>query len=116
MRLLAVAMAEADDDFAWMKGMKPPELKLIAYDPKDQRKIPVNLPKEAILELAGGEYSLDLDPSRRRELARLVCESLLLIFPLDLPYDVFLPWSGADPEEMAAAIRYTHSIITLIHS
>ena len=66
-----------------MPGRKPPEFKMVAYDAKDLRKIPVPLPKEAILELAGGPFSLYLDPIRRRDLARLVCESLMLLFPLN---------------------------------
>ena len=36
---------------------------------------------KASTELAGGGYSPFLEPERRRELAKIICEALLLSFP-----------------------------------
>jgi hypothetical protein len=81
-----------------------PTLRVIGYDPRSRRKLVCIAPAQAVLEVAGGPYSNFLDPLRRRELARLLCESLLLVFPRGKPFELFVPWSGADTDAMSAAV------------
>jgi hypothetical protein len=80
-----------------------PHFRVVAYDPKSRRKLNITVPPSALQELAGGMYSQYLMPERRRELASILCDSLLCIFPRGLPYEVIIPWSGADPHMMATA-------------
>lgn len=80
-----------------------PLFRIVAYDPKSRRKLIVMIPPEALLELAGGVHSQYLMQERRKELAAILCDSLLCYFPRGLPYEIIIPWSGADPHLMAAA-------------
>jgi hypothetical protein len=80
-----------------------PLFRVVAYDPKARRKLNITVPPEALLELAGGVHSQYLMPERRKELASILCDSLLCIFPRGLPYEIIIPWSGADPHMMATA-------------
>ena len=60
---------------------KPPNLRIIAYDPRTQAKQTITVPPGAIMELAGGKHSQYLAPTRRREMTKALIETLLLVFP-----------------------------------
>jgi len=54
---------------------------------------------QALVEVCGGAFSPYLDPERRKELARVAADALVLIFPGgDRPFELLLPWSGAKQE------------------
>lgn len=73
----------------------PPTFRIVGYDPRTKRKtVSVAVP-EAILEVAGGIYSPFLDPIKRRDLANIVCESLVLYFPRGKDFEIIIPWSGS---------------------
>lgn len=80
----------------------PPKFKVIAYDPFSKKKSILMVDPEACTELAGGGFSPFLELDRRRELAKIVCDSLLLTFPKGQGYQIFVPWSGMDKSETAA--------------
>ena len=82
----------------------PPTLRVVGYDPRTRRKLVCIAPAEAVTEISGGVYSPYLDPAKRRELAKMLCEALLLVFPRGKPFELLVPWSGADPEAMSAAV------------
>lgn len=71
-----------------------PPLRVVAYDPKTKFRDGVIIPPEAVLELAGGGYSPFLSPDKRRELGRLICESLQLEFLRPHGFKLTIPWSG----------------------
>jgi hypothetical protein len=71
-----------------------PPLRVVAYDPKTKFRDGVIIPPEAVLELAGGGYSPFLAPDRRRELGRVVCESLQLDLLATGGFKLSIPWSG----------------------
>ena len=75
-----------------------PTLRILGYDPRSKRKSVFIAVPQAVKEVAGGGYSPYLDDSHRRELARIVCEALLLYFPRGKPFELSLPWSGATQE------------------
>lgn len=72
-----------------------PTLRVIGYDPGSRRKVSFIASPALLVEIAGGIYSPFLDPGRRRELAKVLCESLLLVFPRGKPFELVVPWSGA---------------------
>eukprot|EP00607_Mallomonas_marina_P007628 CAMPEP_0182422954 /NCGR_PEP_ID=MMETSP1167-20130531/8820_1 /TAXON_ID=2988 /ORGANISM="Mallomonas Sp, Strain CCMP3275" /LENGTH=401 /DNA_ID=CAMNT_0024601481 /DNA_START=540 /DNA_END=1742 /DNA_ORIENTATION=- len=72
-----------------------PLLRIVGYDPKSRTKSSLVVDPRAVAEIAGGLYSQYLEVSRRRELARLVCESLTIIYPRGKPFELVAPWSGA---------------------
>ena len=80
-----------------------PLFRIVAYDSKSRRKLILTVPKEALREISGGHHSQYLAPDRRKELASVLCDTLLCIFPRGLPFELIIPWSGADPEDMALA-------------
>ena len=80
---------------------KAPVFKIIAYDPVSKKKSLLMVPPEANEELAGGGFSPFLELTRRRELAKIVCESLLLSFPKGVAYAIFVPWSGMSKDDTA---------------
>jgi hypothetical protein len=71
-----------------------PPLRVIAYDPRTKFRDGVIIPPEAVLELAGGGYSPFLAPDKRRELGRVVCESLQLDLLRTGGFKLSVPWSG----------------------
>ncbi len=87
-----------------LKRHTPPTLKIIGYDPRSKRKTTMIAPPAAILEVAGGIYSPYLEYGRRRELAKIACESLSLNFPKGKPFELVMQWSGAAKESAGAAL------------
>ena len=79
-----------------------PLFKVIAYDPSSKKKSVLMVPPEASTELAGGGFSPFLERLRRRELAKIVCEALLLTFPKGQGYEIFVPWSGMSKSDTSA--------------
>jgi hypothetical protein len=85
-----------------LKLALPPMLRIVAQDPKSKKSKAIFAVPGAVRELAGGGFSIFLDRSRRQELARIMCEHLVLVFQKDgQTYDLLLPWSKADPEAMS---------------
>jgi hypothetical protein len=82
-----------------------PPLRVIAYDPKTKFRDGVIIPPEAVLELAGGGYSPFLDLEKRRELGRVVCESLQLDLLRTGGFKLSVPWSGI---KIAGRVKTTH--------
>ena len=80
-----------------------PTMRVIGYDPKSKRKVVLLASPEMMLELSGGMYSPYLDPSRRRDLAKILCEALLLHFPRGKPFELNVAWSGAKSLSTAVA-------------
>lgn len=80
----------------------PPAFRIVGFDPKSRRKVTLGIEPQAIIEVAGGVFSPYLDPSiasRRKELAKVVCDSLVLVFPGGgQPFELMLPWSGSRKE------------------
>lgn len=72
-----------------------PTLRVIGYDSRSKRKVVYIATPELLVEKAGGPYSPYLDPNKRRDLAKILCESLQLIFPRSKPFELFVPWSGS---------------------
>ena len=72
-----------------------PTLRVIAYDPRSRRKVYLVAPPPMLLELAGGVHSSYLAPRNRRELAKILCEALLLFFPRGQPFELTVNWSGS---------------------
>ena len=87
-----------------LKKFAPPTLKIIGYDPRSKRKCFYIAKPAAILEVAGGIYSPYLDPSRRKELAKIASEALSLNFPKGKPFELVMQWSGASKEFAAASV------------
>jgi hypothetical protein len=71
-----------------------PPLRVVAYDPKSKFRDGVIIPPEAVSELSGGGYSPFLAPERRRELGRVICESLQLDLLATGGFKLSIPWSG----------------------
>ena len=72
-----------------------PSFRIVGYDPRSKTKSTYVISNEATTEVAGGSYSQFLDPSRRRELARIICDGLQCIFDKGSSFQLFLPFSGA---------------------
>lgn len=70
-----------------------PTLRVLGYDPRSKQRSIVVCPPQAVLEIAGGAYSAYLEESRRRELARIVCEALQLIYPKGGGFELLVPWA-----------------------
>jgi hypothetical protein len=49
-----------------------------------------------VLDVSGGIYSPFLDPIRRKELAKILCESMILTYPKNRPFELFIPFSGSN--------------------
>ncbi len=72
-----------------------PAIRLIAYDAVSRGKSTLELPPEAVSEIAGGSYSPFLELLRRKELAKIIGNAALLTFPKGKGFEVFVNWSGA---------------------
>lgn len=81
----------------------PPAFRVVGYDPRSKRKVVLAVPPQAILEVAGGVFSPYLDPERRKELAKIVCDALILFFPTNQPFELTIPWSGANKVALSTA-------------
>jgi hypothetical protein len=94
-----------------LKRHLPPAFRIVGYDPKSRRKVVLPVEPHAVIEVSGGIFSPYLQNERRRELARIVCESLILYFPnaaadgskpsgggggggLLSTFELMIPWSG----------------------
>jgi hypothetical protein len=87
----------------------PPAFRIVGYDPRSKRKATLGVEPQAIIEIAGGVFSPYLEPERRKELAKVVCDSLVLIFPSGKPFDLLAPWSGAKKEISTAVVSATET-------
>lgn len=93
-----IGYAEFRTSKSRLEYREAPTLRILGYDPRSKRKCVFIAVPQAVKEVAGGGYSPYLDAQRRRELARIVCEALLLYFPRGKPFELSLPWSGATQE------------------
>ena len=71
-----------------------PSFRVVGYDPRSKGKCTYVVANEATAEIAGGSYSQFLEPSRRRELARIVCDGFQCIFDKGSNFQLFLPFAG----------------------
>jgi hypothetical protein len=78
-----------------LKRHHPPAFRVVGYDPRSKRKVVFVVPPQAVIEVAGGVFSPYLDPDRRKDLAKVVSEALMLHFPSNQPFELTIPWSGA---------------------
>ena len=90
----------------------PPAFRIVGYDPKSKRKVTLGVEPQAIIEVAGGVFSPYLDPERRKDLARVVCDALVLIFPSGKPFELLVPWSGAKKEISTAVVSKSENKIS----
>lgn len=81
-----------------------PAFRIVAYDPRSRRKVPLGVEPQAVLEVCGGEFSPYLDPEKRLDLAKIICDTLVLVFPSGRPFEVIVPWSGAKKEISTATV------------
>ena len=88
-----------------MKLFEAPPLRVVAYDPRSKKRAVLIVPPDAVTEVAGGSYSQYLEPERRRELGRIVAESLELTFPRGGGFNLVVPWSGAKSVSTGAVDR-----------
>jgi hypothetical protein len=72
---------EERKNLKYLKRYLPPAFRIVGYDPKSRRKVTLGVEPQAVIEVCGGIFSPYLQPERRRELARIVSESLILYFP-----------------------------------
>lgn len=98
----AVARGENDNGFAEvrtilhnLKRYLPPAFRVVGYDPRSKRKVVLAVQPQAVLEVAGGVFSPYLDPERRKDLAKVICDAMMLYFPANQPFELTVPWSGA---------------------
>lgn len=73
----------------------PPAFRIVGYDPKSKRKVSLGVEPQAAVEVSGGVFSPYFDPEKRRELAKIICDALILNFPSGRPFELMVPWSGA---------------------
>ena len=73
-----------------------PNIRVIGYDPLSKRKVILDVTKEMLLDVSGGIYSPFLDPIKRTELAKILCEAMILTYPKNKPFELFIPFSGAN--------------------
>jgi hypothetical protein len=71
-----------------------PPVRIVAYDPKTKLRSILVVSPEAVLEIAGGGYSKYLAADKRRDLGRIICENLELIFPRSGGFHLVFPWAG----------------------
>lgn len=74
-------LVENRKELKYLKRFLPPAFRIVGYDPKSKRKVILPVEPQAVIEISGGIFSPYLDPERRRELARIVSEALILYFP-----------------------------------
>lgn len=82
----------------------PTAFRIVGYDPKSKRKVTLGVEPQAVIEVAGGVFSPYLDPMKRKELAKVICDALILVFPSGKPFDLLMPWSGAKKEISTAIV------------
>lgn len=87
-----------------------PSFRIVGYDPRAKVKCVYPVPTAAVIEIAGGAYSRYLEPSRRRELARIVCDGLQCIFSKGSAFQLFLPYSGTSSLATGAPLFAKKSI------
>ncbi|RYH20765.1 hypothetical protein EON65_22480 [archaeon] len=90
-----VGFAEVRTILSNLKRHTPPAFRVVGYDPRSKRKVILSVQPQAILEVAGGVFSPYLNPDKRKDLAKVVCDALMLYFPANKPYELTIPWSGA---------------------
>lgn len=99
-----VSPGDDDDEFVSTRPKRRPREKLakyfspsfriVGYDPRSKGKCTYVVTHEATAEIAGGSYSQFLEVSRRRELARIVCDGLQCIFDKGSSFQLYLPFAG----------------------
>ncbi|KAJ1437769.1 hypothetical protein B484DRAFT_416412, partial [Ochromonadaceae sp. CCMP2298] len=82
----------------------PPHLRIVGYDPRSKRKSVIEVPPEAVTEIAGGAFSPYLQPTRRQALAHIIADALVLIFPTGKPFELLLPWSESQEPVSTATV------------
>lgn len=104
-KVAAIVAAEGNEEVADVKiisdkkarqkvvSREAPSLRILGYDPRSKQRSIIIASPAAVCEVAGGEYSAYLEIERRRELARVVCESLQLFFPRGGGFELVVPWS-----------------------
>ena len=65
-----------------------PWFRIVGYDPKTKATAVFVAEPEYIVQVAGGVHSGYLDISRRKELARIVCESLTVVQRRGMPFEL----------------------------
>ncbi len=81
-----------------------PSLRILGYDPRSKQRSVIIVSPEAVTEVAGGEHSTYLEVERRRELGRIVCESLQLTHPREGGFELVVPWSKSEAVVAGAII------------
>jgi hypothetical protein len=82
----------------------PPAFRIVGYDPRSKRKVTLTVEPQAIVEVAGGVFSPYLHPERKKDLARVVCDAMVLLFPSGRPFEMLIPWSGAKKDLSNATV------------
>lgn len=100
----AKGFAEDRENTSVLERHPPPAFRIIGYDPRSRRKAVVIVEPQAVLEVCGGVFSPYLHPDRRRELAKTVCDTLVLVFTSGRPFELVVPWSGATKEITTATV------------
>lgn len=97
--------AELRESTQLLVKFPPPAFRIVGYDPRSKRKVILMAEPKAITEICGGIFSPYLDPEKRKELARVVGDSLVLNFPGgDTPFELVLPWSGSKVTASTATV------------
>ncbi len=91
----AVGFAEDRPKLQNLKRFLPPAFRIVGYDPRSKRKVTLGIEPQAVIEVSGGIFSPYLHPERRRDLAKVVCDALILNFPSGRPFELVVPWSGS---------------------
>lgn len=87
-----------------LKRFLPPAFRIVGYDPRSKRKVTLGIEPQAVVEVSGGIFSPYLHPERRRELAKVICDGLILNFPTGRPFELVVPWSGSKHAVTTAAV------------
>jgi hypothetical protein len=82
----------------------PPAFRIVGYDPRSKRKVTLTVEPQAIVEVAGGVFSPYLHPDRKKDLAGVVCDAMVLLFPSGRPFEMMIPWSGAKKDVSNATV------------
>jgi hypothetical protein len=100
----AIGFAEDRTNLQVLKRYFPPAFRVVGYDPKSKRKVILGVEPLAVVEVSGGIFSPYLHPERRRELAKVVCDALILTFPSGRPFELMIPWSGSQQAASTAEV------------
>ena len=79
---------QTEDEAGVSSATLAPLFRIVAYDPKSKATSVFMAEPEYIVQVAGGAHSGYLEPSRRKELARIVCESLTVIQRRGKPFEL----------------------------